>query len=47
MVEFLVASSAEAAELAKLVETFIKALETHEFEERLRLLEARQNETRP
>ena len=37
----------EAAALAKLVETFIKALETHEFEERLRLLEAQQNETRP
>ena len=37
----------EAAELAKLVETFIKALEAHEFEERLRLLEAQQNETRP
>jgi hypothetical protein len=37
----------EAAELVKLVETFIKALETHEFEERLRLLESRQIETRP
>ena len=36
----------EAVELARLVETFVKAVESHEFEQRLRLLEERQNETR-
>jgi hypothetical protein len=36
----------EAVELTRLVETFVKALETHEFEQRLRFLEARQSETR-
>lgn len=35
----------EAAEFAKLLETYMRALETTEFERRLRLLEA-QNETR-
>jgi hypothetical protein len=37
----------EAAELAKLVEAFIKAIETNEFEQRLRVLEERSNATRP
>ncbi len=36
----------EAAEMAKLVEGFIRALEINEFEQRLRFLEARQDETR-
>jgi hypothetical protein len=35
----------EAVELARLTETFVKALEAHEFEQRLRFLEAR-DETR-
>jgi hypothetical protein len=35
----------EAAELAKLVEGFVKALEAGEFEDRLQLLEAQKNET--
>jgi Family of unknown function (DUF5681) len=37
----------EAAELAKLVETFVKAIETNEFDQRLRALEARDNAIRP
>ena len=37
----------EAAELAKLVETFVKAIEANEFEQRLRALEARDNAIRP
>jgi hypothetical protein len=36
----------EAAEMAKLVEGFIRALEINEFDQRLRFLEARQDETR-
>lgn len=37
----------EAAELAKLVETFVKAIEANELEQRLRALEARDNAIRP
>lgn len=35
-------TTGEAAELAKLVEAFIKALEASDFDERLKLLEARE-----
>jgi hypothetical protein len=37
----------EAAQLAKLVETFVKAIEANEFDQRLRALEARDNAIRP
>jgi hypothetical protein len=37
----------EAAELAKLVEAYAKALEANEFDQRLRALEARDNAIRP
>jgi hypothetical protein len=37
----------EAAELAKLVEAYIKALEAGEFDQRLRAVEARNDATRP
>jgi hypothetical protein len=37
----------EAAEVARLVETFVKAIEANEFDQRLRALEARDNAIRP
>ena len=37
----------EAAELSKLVEAYIKALEKEEFDQRLRAVEARINAQRP
>jgi hypothetical protein len=38
---------AEAAELARLVGAYLKAIETNEFDRRLRALEARDNAIRP
>jgi hypothetical protein len=37
----------EAAELSKLVEAYVKALEAGEFDQRLRAVEARNDATRP
>jgi hypothetical protein len=40
-------SPGEAAELSKLVEAYVKALEAGEFDQRLRAVEARNDATRP
>jgi hypothetical protein len=37
----------EAADFAKLVEAYMKALEAGEFDQRIRAVEARNNATRP
>jgi len=37
----------EATELARLVGAYLKAIEAHEFDQRLRALEARDNAIRP
>jgi hypothetical protein len=37
----------EAAELSKLVEAFVTALEASEFDQRLRTIEEKNDETRP
>jgi hypothetical protein len=40
-------TAGEAAELAKMVEAFVRSLESREFDRRLRFLEARQTDARP
>jgi len=40
-------TAGEAAELARMVEAFVRSLESNEFDRRLRFLEARQNDARP
>jgi hypothetical protein len=37
----------EAAELSKLVEAYVKAIEANEFDQRLRAIEGRNSATRP
>jgi hypothetical protein len=41
------ANAGEAAELSKLVEAYVKAIEASEFDQRLRALETRGDATRP